>query len=154
MLPNQNPNLQHQAKILKSDIKSLDKSSLKQSSRSFSTMTSSQFNYSTSADRPIPSKITRSRFCSSKIVILAYFISMLYSDSMPTSVTALSPRVQQLHSRLKKFIDEKVVPIEAEVYAHVTNPDPKVRWSIPPVLETLKVTLRMVRNMTEVTMIL
>ena len=61
------------------------------------------------------------------------------TGGMPTSVSALSLRVQELHARMKKFIDEKIVPRVSEIYAHVTDPDPKVRWSIPPLLEELKV---------------
>ena len=53
------------------------------------------------------------------------------------SVAALPPRVQKLHARVRSIIDEHVIPLEAELYEHHTNPD--VKWTIHPKVEELKV---------------
>ncbi|MGE3730161.1 MAG: acyl-CoA dehydrogenase family protein [Lysobacterales bacterium] len=47
-----------------------------------------------------------------------------------------SDRARALHQVLGKFIDQEVQPAEAEYEAHLAQPGQ--RWTIPPVIETLK----------------
>ena len=58
---------------------------------------------------------------------------------MPTSVSALSPRAHDMHKRVKQFITDHVIPQEGAIYQHMVHPDPKVRWSVIPQIEELKV---------------
>ena len=55
---------------------------------------------------------------------------------MPVSVRGLSPRVQDLHNRVKAFIKEYIVPFEAEYTAHSLS---SKRWEVMPKQEELKV---------------
>ncbi len=57
--------------------------------------------------------------------------------SLPLSVYALSPRVQDLHKRVKQFIDENVIPFEKDWYEYHLKPETK--WTIHPHTEELKV---------------
>ena len=63
----------------------------------------------------------------------------LLTGGMPTSVSALSPRAHDMHKRVKQFITDHVIPQEGAIYQHMVHPDPKVRWSVIPQIEELKV---------------
>jgi acyl-CoA dehydrogenase family protein 10 len=78
--------------------------------RTFSTMSQAS-HYSTSRDREIP-------------------------GALPMSPSALSPRAYDLYQRVRKFIEDKVVPAEEEI--HKLGLDPKLKWTIHPKLEELK----------------
>ncbi|HRQ64462.1 MAG TPA: acyl-CoA dehydrogenase family protein [Xanthomonadaceae bacterium] len=51
-----------------------------------------------------------------------------------------SPRALDLKQRLRAFMDEVVVPGEADYYAHTAVPEQ--RWTIPPVMEAMKAKAR------------
>jgi len=53
---------------------------------------------------------------------------------------AFSDRARALHAELARFIAEQVVPAEAEYDAHIAQPGQ--RWTIPPIMETLKAAAR------------
>ena len=53
------------------------------------------------------------------------------------SVSALSPRVQDLHKRVRNFINTHCLPLEQELFAYHQEPDTK--WTIHPKVEELKV---------------
>ena len=55
------------------------------------------------------------------------------------SVSALSPRAQDIHRRVKAFLADHMEALRAESAATADNPD--TRWTEPPLLEELKVTL-------------
>ena len=77
--------------------------------------------------------LSTSRKCFKKL-IERWYIS---AGALPMSASALSPRAYELYQRVKKFIDEKVVPHEQEIHALAL--DPKLKWTIHPKLEELKV---------------
>jgi len=56
--------------------------------------------------------------------------------SLPMSVSALSPRAQDLYKRVVAFIKEKIEPMEHEFVARAM--DPATKWSPHPKLEELK----------------
>ncbi|MCC7247067.1 MAG: acyl-CoA dehydrogenase family protein [Lysobacter sp.] len=47
-----------------------------------------------------------------------------------------SERSRRLQAEVRRFVEEKIVPAEAEFQAHAA--DPATRWTIPPLLESLK----------------
>ncbi len=49
----------------------------------------------------------------------------------------MSDRARDLHQRVSRFQRETIEPAEAEYFAHVEHP--RQRWTIPPVVERLKV---------------
>ena len=53
-----------------------------------------------------------------------------------TDLFACSERARDLRDRLARFQHEHVEPAEAEYFAHIAQPDQ--RWTIPPVMESLK----------------
>ncbi|KAL5017214.1 hypothetical protein ScPMuIL_006803 [Solemya velum] len=57
------------------------------------------------------------------------------TGQMPVSVKALSPAVQELHARVKKFIADNVLPLEAECVNHSKSDK---RWQVYPPLEQVK----------------
>jgi acyl-CoA dehydrogenase len=52
----------------------------------------------------------------------------------------LTARAQELHDRLRQFIEAEVTPAEDRYFEHISDPDR--RFSIPPVMEELKVRAR------------
>ncbi|XP_064612305.1 acyl-CoA dehydrogenase family member 10-like [Liolophura sinensis] len=56
--------------------------------------------------------------------------------AMPISVKSLSPRVQDLHRRVRDFIETHVFPLEKELQEY--HRDPKKRWTVHPRMEELK----------------
>ncbi|ELU09435.1 hypothetical protein CAPTEDRAFT_175366 [Capitella teleta] len=56
--------------------------------------------------------------------------------SLPMSVSALSPRAQKTFQQVREFIQAEVVPYEAEIARHASNPQTK--WTIHPRLEEIK----------------
>ena len=59
------------------------------------------------------------------------------ADSLPMSVSALSARAQDFHRRVKKFIEEHILPVEQDVMTwHLT---PRTKWMTHPRIEQLKV---------------
>lgn len=63
--------------------------------------------------------------------------SLIVAAAMPISVKSLSPRVQDLHKRVKDFIETHVFPLEKELEEY--HRDPEKRWTIHPRVEELKV---------------
>jgi acyl-CoA dehydrogenase len=63
-----------------------------------------------------------------------------FEDSMTThTLSALFPfseRSRTLQAQVARFVADKIIPAEAQFQAHAA--DPSTRWTIPPVLETLK----------------
>jgi acyl-CoA dehydrogenase len=53
-----------------------------------------------------------------------------------TDLFACSERARELRDRLARFQREHVEPAEAEYFAHIAQPDR--RWTIPPIMESLK----------------
>src|SRR6185312_16151776 len=53
---------------------------------------------------------------------------------------AVSERARDLHDRVARFQRESIEPAEAEYFAHLEQPGQ--RWTIPPVMETLKTQAR------------
>ena len=47
-----------------------------------------------------------------------------------------SDRSRELQAAVARFVAERIVPAEAAFHAHAA--DPAVRWTIPPLLESLK----------------
>ncbi|XP_050408394.1 acyl-CoA dehydrogenase family member 10 isoform X1 [Patella vulgata] len=100
---------------------------------------------STSASRTsgITGGTTQSRnYSTSSRSVMSYISRPMSSSShsnhaaqMPISVAGLSPRVQDLHQRVKTFIDEKVIPLEADFLKHQLSKD---KWSVWPPMENLK----------------
>ena len=60
------------------------------------------------------------------------------------SVSALSPRAQDIYHRVKAFISEHVEAFEVEY--HMYAADPQTKWTIHPKLEELKVGNHSSRN--------
>lgn len=60
--------------------------------------------------------------------------------SLPMSVSALSPRAQKTFQQVREFIQAEVVPYEAEIARHASNPQTK--WTIHPRLEEIKASAR------------
>ena len=56
---------------------------------------------------------------------------------MAVSVEGLSPRVQDLHRRVKKFIEEHVFPLE-QIRTERLNQPGVNRWEVMPELEQAK----------------
>ncbi|ESO97447.1 hypothetical protein LOTGIDRAFT_115099 [Lottia gigantea] len=54
---------------------------------------------------------------------------------MPINVTGLSSRVQDLHSKVKEFIDKKVIPLEPDYLAHTQS---QQKWQVWSKMEGLK----------------
>lgn len=52
------------------------------------------------------------------------------------SLFPFSERSRELQAAVARFIAEKIIPAEAEFQAHAA--DPQTRWTIPPLLESLK----------------
>lgn len=52
------------------------------------------------------------------------------------SLFAFSERSRELQAAVARFVAEKIIPAEAEFQAHAA--DPQTRWTIPPLLESLK----------------
>ena len=48
-----------------------------------------------------------------------------------------SPRLQELHSKIKEFIHTKVIPLEQQATEYHDSPDTK--WTVYPKIEELKV---------------
>ena len=74
------------------------------------------------------------------IVDMSLFILFLLSyvaGSLPVTVSALSPRVQDLHKRVKQFIKDQVVPLEEDLKEFYKVPENT--WKISPRLEEVKV---------------
>ncbi len=69
--------------------------------------------------------------------LLVYLLS--FSGSLPLSVSALSPRVQDLHKRVCDFINNYCLPLEAELFEFHSQPETK--WKIHPKVEELKVSI-------------
>ena len=57
-------------------------------------------------------------------------------DMLPVSVSQLRPIAQDYHKRVKKFIDEHIIPLEHEIALHGQGEN---KWTVPPVIEELKV---------------
>ena len=55
---------------------------------------------------------------------------------MPVEVSQLRPVAQEYHAKVKKFIEEHILPIEREIAEHGASDK---KWEIPPVIEQLKV---------------
>ena len=64
-------------------------------------------------------------------------MTLYFPGGLPLSVYGLPPRVQDLHKRVKRFIDKEVIPFEREWLKY--NEDPKTKWTIHPHVEELKV---------------
>ena len=52
------------------------------------------------------------------------------------SLFPFSERSRELQAAVARFVVEKIIPAEAEFQAHAA--DPQTRWTIPPLLESLK----------------
>ena len=52
------------------------------------------------------------------------------------SLFPFSERSRELQAAVARFVAEKIIPAEAEFQAHAA--DPQTRWTIPPLLESLK----------------
>jgi len=57
-------------------------------------------------------------------------------DKLPVDVSQLRPIAQEYHRRVKKFIDDHILPVEREVAQHGETDR---KWEIPKVIEELKV---------------
>ena len=64
-------------------------------------------------------------------------MQMLMSGQMAVTVEGLSPRVQDIHRRVKDLIEEHVLPLEAELLQKSLDRDS--RWVVHPRVEQLKV---------------
>jgi len=64
---------------------------------------------------------------------------LVNAPSLPLSVSALSARAQDLHHRVKKFMEQHVLPVEQDVLSWHTNPQTK--WITHPRMQQLKVTV-------------
>ena len=62
------------------------------------------------------------------------------SAAPPAVLFPFSERSLRLQREVARFVEDKVLPAEAEFAAHAA--DPARRWTIPPVLESLKATAR------------
>jgi len=56
---------------------------------------------------------------------------------LPVSVGGLSSRAQDLHRRVKSFIERQVLPVEHDVMRW--NDDPQTKWTVHPTIQQLKV---------------
>ena len=54
----------------------------------------------------------------------------------PASLFPFSDHSRRLQAEVRRFLDEKILPAETALQAHVD--DPATRWTIPPLIETLK----------------
>jgi acyl-CoA dehydrogenase len=54
----------------------------------------------------------------------------------PASLFLFSDRSRRLQVEVRRFLDEKILPAETALQAHAA--DPATRWTIPPLIETLK----------------
>ena len=54
-----------------------------------------------------------------------------------SSLFPFSDRARALHAELERFIAERVLPAEAAYDAHLEQPGQ--RWTIPPIMEALKI---------------
>ena len=54
----------------------------------------------------------------------------------PASLFPFSDHSRRLQAEVRHFLDEKILPAETALQAHVD--DPATRWTIPPLIETLK----------------
>ena len=59
------------------------------------------------------------------------------TDAIPLSVSALSPRVQAIYSKLRDFIAEHIGPLEEQHAQLLSNPD--TVWTVPPMIKELQV---------------
>jgi len=59
--------------------------------------------------------------------------------NLAVSVCGLSARAQDIHRRVKRFIDQHVLPVEQDVMNWQS--DPQTKWTVHPRIEQLKVTL-------------
>lgn len=64
---------------------------------------------------------------------------LVNNPSLPLNVSALSARAQDLHHRVKKFIEQHVLPVEQDVMSWHSNPQTK--WITHPRIQQLKVTV-------------
>ncbi|GFN95513.1 acyl-CoA dehydrogenase family member 10 [Plakobranchus ocellatus] len=60
-----------------------------------------------------------------------------HTGQMPVSLQGLSPRVQDLHKRIKQFIKEHVLPLEVLRVQRLSQPGIN-RWEIMPEMEEVK----------------
>ena len=70
---------------------------------------------------------------------------ILLAGSLPLSVSALSPRAQDIYNKAKKFIEEEISPVEAEIFLFTQNPANK--WKVHPKIEEIKVGLNKLKYM-------
>ncbi len=70
--------------------------------------------------------------------------SCFLTGSLPLSVSALSPRVQDLHKRVRDFVNTHCIPLEQQFHEYHSQPDTK--WTIHPKMEELKVSEREYRG--------
>ena len=77
------------------------------------------------------------------------FGCVIFSAGLPVTLGALSLHAQQLHGRVKQFIDELILPLESD-FARWAE-DPRTKWLIHPQIEQLKVIIELVsRGLTQV----
>jgi len=62
------------------------------------------------------------------------------TDALPSALFPFSDRSRLLQAEVARFVAEKIVPAEAAFAAHAA--DPATRWTIPPLLESLKAEAR------------
>jgi len=79
---------------------------------------------SSSPSSPVTSSVTSSS-CARDVMLL------------PLSVASLSARAQDLHRRVRNFLEEQVLPAEPDVLSWAS--DPQTKWTTHPRLEHLKV---------------
>ena len=58
------------------------------------------------------------------------------SPDRPASLFPFSERSRELQAAVARFVADRIIPAEAEFQAHAA--DPQTRWTIPPLLESLK----------------
>ena len=75
----------------------------------------------------------------SDVFYLVFYICPI--GSLPLSVQALPPHVQDIHQRVMTFVQERIIPLESEFEAWCA--DPKTKWTINPKIEELKVAIVM-----------
>ena len=57
---------------------------------------------------------------------------------MPVSVSGLSPKVQDMHRRVKDIVEKHVIPLEGELLSKMGESGHD-KWAVDPRLEDLKV---------------
>ena len=62
------------------------------------------------------------------------------SPARPADLFPISDRARRLRDQVEAFVAERILPAEAAFAAHAA--DPATRWTIPPLLETLKAEAR------------